>query len=161
MIVDIDETSLRKLGQWPWPRTRVAELIDRLTQHGAAAIAFDLVFAEPDRLSPGVAADTYRALDDETRAKLRALPSNDEIMAEAIKRSTVVLGETVMPVPVPQHEGQQPPLGLAYFGSAIPSHSCSTSRGCFATFQRSTTRPPAAVSSASLPSGTASYAACR
>jgi adenylate cyclase len=117
VIVDIDEASLRKLGQWPWPRTRVAELIDRLTQHGAAAIAFDVIFAEPDRLSPGVAADTYKTLDEETRARLRALPSNDEIMAEAIKRSTVVLGETVMPVAVPQHEGQPPPVGVAYIGA--------------------------------------------
>lgn len=117
VIVDIDEESLRKLGQWPWPRTRVAELIDRLTQHGAAAIGFDVIFAEPDRLSPGLAADTYAALDDETRAKLRALPSNDEIMAEAIKRSTVVLGETIMSVPVPQHEGQPLPVGLAAIGA--------------------------------------------
>jgi adenylate cyclase len=117
VIVDIDETSLRKLGQWPWPRTRIAELIDRLTQHGAAAIAFDVIFAEPDRLSPGIAADTYSSLDEETRAKLRALPSNDEVMAAAIKRSTVVLGETVMSVPVPQHEGQPLPVGVASVGA--------------------------------------------
>src|SRR6476469_5933700 len=48
VIVDIDEDSLRKLGQWPWPRTRVADMITRLTNLGAAAIAFDVVFAEPD-----------------------------------------------------------------------------------------------------------------
>src|SRR5262245_28070667 len=72
VIVDIDEESLRKLGQWPWPRTRVADMIDRLTKLGAAAIAFDVVFAEPDRLSPSVAADVYTALDEETRARLRA-----------------------------------------------------------------------------------------
>src|SRR6185295_12407011 len=70
VIVDIDEESLRKLGQWPWPRTRVADLINRLTRLGAAAIAFDIVFSEPDRLSPGLAADLYRDLDDETRNKL-------------------------------------------------------------------------------------------
>src|SRR6185436_10725923 len=56
VIVDIDEASLRKLGQWPWPRTRVADLIARLTDLGAAAIAFDVVFSEPDRLSPALAA---------------------------------------------------------------------------------------------------------
>ena len=59
VIVDIDEESLRKLGQWPWPRTRVADLVTRLTELGAAAIAFDMVFAEPDRLSPALAADGY------------------------------------------------------------------------------------------------------
>ena len=84
VIVDIDEESLRKLGQWPWPRTRVADLITRLTKLGAAAIAFDVVFSEPDRLSPALAADVFRDLDEETRNKLRALPSNDQVMADAI-----------------------------------------------------------------------------
>ena len=51
VIVDIDEKSLRALGQWPWPRTRIAEMITRLTNLGALVIAFDVVFAEPDRLS--------------------------------------------------------------------------------------------------------------
>src|SRR6185436_4320385 len=49
-IVDIDEASLRELGQWPWPRTQLAALVDQLTELGAAAIAFDIVFPEPDRL---------------------------------------------------------------------------------------------------------------
>src|SRR3954451_19638182 len=97
VIVDIDEESLRKLGQFPWPRTRVADLITRLTKLGAAAIAFDVVFSEPDRLSPALAADVYRDLDEETRNKLRALPSNDQVLAEAIKQSArVELGEAAL-----------------------------------------------------------------
>src|SRR6185437_15708240 len=63
-IVDIDEKSLAKLGQWPWPRTRLADLVTNLTTLGAAVIAFDIVFAEPDRLNPGTAAETMRYLDD-------------------------------------------------------------------------------------------------
>ena len=59
VIVDIDEKSLKTIGQWPWPRTRVAELVSKLTQMGAAAIGFDIVFAEPDRMSPGLAADSF------------------------------------------------------------------------------------------------------
>jgi adenylate cyclase len=70
-VIDIDEKSLAKLGQWPWPRTRVADLIDKLTALGAVVIAFDIVFAEPDRLNPGVAADTIPNLDEDVRAKLR------------------------------------------------------------------------------------------
>src|SRR5690242_1597060 len=70
-IVDIDETSLAKLGQWPWPRTTIADMIVNLTNLGAAAIAFDVVFAEPDRLNPDVAARTMRYLDEATRARLR------------------------------------------------------------------------------------------
>ena len=85
-IVNIDEKSLAKFGQWPWPRTRVADLVTNLTRLGAVVIAFDIMFAEPDRLNPGVAADTIRNLDEETRAKLRALPSNDEILADAMRQ---------------------------------------------------------------------------
>jgi adenylate cyclase len=58
----------------------------QLTRLGAVVIAFDAVFSEPDRLNPDIAADTFRNLDEETRAKLRALPSNDQIFADAIRR---------------------------------------------------------------------------
>ena len=47
-IVDIDDESLTRLGQWPWPRTQVAELVRRLTDLGARVIVFDMVFSEPD-----------------------------------------------------------------------------------------------------------------
>jgi len=93
-IVDIDEKSLAKLGQFPWPRTRVADLVTSLTKLGAVVIAFDIVFSEPDRLNPDVAADTFRNLDEATREKLKALPSNDQILADAMRQSRVVLGES-------------------------------------------------------------------
>ncbi|MCW5697731.1 MAG: adenylate/guanylate cyclase domain-containing protein [Bauldia sp.] len=51
-IVDIDEASLETVGQWPWPRDRMAELTRRLTELGAAAIVYDVLFPEADRLSP-------------------------------------------------------------------------------------------------------------
>src|SRR4029079_17571872 len=51
-IVDIDEESLKTVGQWPWPRTVLASLVDKLAAGGAAAIGFDMVFPEPDRMSP-------------------------------------------------------------------------------------------------------------
>jgi len=95
-IVDIDERSLAdpRLGQWPWPRTRIADIINTLTRMGAVVIAFDVVFAEPDRLNPDIAVENFRGLDEATREKLRALPSNDRIFADAIKGSRVVLGES-------------------------------------------------------------------
>src|ERR1700691_1131893 len=96
-IVDIDEKSLTKYGQWPWPRTRIADMVTNLTKLGAVVIAFDIMFAEPDRLNPDIAADTFRNLDEDTRVKLRALPSNDRFLAEAMQRSRVVLGETGLP----------------------------------------------------------------
>ena len=120
VIVDIDEKSLKSVGQWPWPRTRVADLITRLTELGAVAIGFDIVFAEPDRLSPNLAADTFRNLDEDTRQKLRALPSNDQVLADAIRRSRVVLGESGLPFVPAQVEAQPPLMGLATMGK-IPS----------------------------------------
>jgi adenylate cyclase len=115
-IVNIDEKSLAKFGQWPWPRTRVADLITNLTKLGAVAIAFDIMFAEPDRLNPGVAADTVRNLDEETRTKLRALPSNDDILADAMRQSRVVLGETGLPYVVRELDKELPVTGLAMLG---------------------------------------------
>lgn len=94
VIVDIDEASLKELGQWPWPRTLLAEIVDRVTRSGALAIGFDIVFSEPDRMSPANAADLFRELDEETRKKLRLLPSNDEVFAEALRRSRVVVGQS-------------------------------------------------------------------
>ncbi len=115
-IVDIDDKSMEKLGQWPWPRTRIADLITELTRLGAVVIAFDAVFSEPDRLNPNVAADTFPNLDEETRAKLRALPSNDQVFADAIRRSRVVLGEFGLPEEITALDKTLPVTGLAMLG---------------------------------------------
>src|SRR5208282_1689234 len=74
VLADIDEASLKEIGQWPWPRTVVADLVIRLHELGAVAIGFDIVFAEPDRLSPALAAESFRGLDAATRDKLATLP---------------------------------------------------------------------------------------
>ena len=116
VIVDIDEKSLAKFGQWPWPRTRIADVVANLTRLGAVVIAFDIVFAEPDRLNPDVAADTIRNLDDETRTKLRALPSNDQLFAEAMRNSRVVLGESGLPYVLRELDKNLPVTGLAMLG---------------------------------------------
>ncbi len=104
VIVDIDENSLRALGQWPWPRTLVADLIERLNGLGAVAIALDVLFPEQDRLSPALAVQSFRNVDEETKAKLRNLPSNDAVLADLLKRSRVILGQsgilqTTVPMP--------------------------------------------------------------
>ena len=114
-IIDIDEKSLAdpRLGQWPWPRTRMAEIVGNLTRMGAVVIAFDVIFAEPDRLNPDIAADNFRGLDEATREKLRALPSNDRIFAEAIGKSRVVLGESGDNEIHPDLEKELPATGFA------------------------------------------------
>jgi adenylate cyclase len=115
-IIDIDENSLKKFGQWPWPRTRIADLIANLTRLGAVVIAFDVIFSEPDRLNPDVAADTFRNLDEVTREKLRALPSNDQVFADAMEHSRVVLGESGLTVVMGELDKTLPVTGLAMLG---------------------------------------------
>lgn len=116
VIVDIDDKSLAKLGQWPWPRTRIADLIQNLTNNGAVAIGFDVVFSEADRLNPDQVASQMRYLDDATRAKLRELPSNDQILADAVRRSRVVLGETGLPEVLSELDKSLPFTGVATLG---------------------------------------------
>src|ERR1700704_347309 len=115
-IIDIDEKSLAKLGQFPWARTRFADLVTKLPRMCAVVIAFDIVFSEPDRLNPDAAADTFRNLDEETRAKLRALPSNDQILADAMRQSRVVLGESGLPYVIAELDNSLPVTGLAMRG---------------------------------------------
>jgi adenylate cyclase len=117
-IVDIDERSLAdpRLGQWPWPRTRIADLVADLTRLGAVVIAFDAVFSEPDRLNPDIAADTFRNLDEATREKLRGLPSNDKVFADAVRNSRVVLGESGGPDVRADLDKNLPVTGFAMIG---------------------------------------------
>src|SRR5579859_3435950 len=115
-IVDIDEASLAKFGQWPWPRTTIADMVTNLTNLGAVVIAFDVVFSEPDRLNPDIAARTMRDLDEATRAKLRELPSNDQVLADAIRRSRVVLGETGLAAVKSEGDESLPLTGFATIG---------------------------------------------
>ncbi len=93
-IVDIDENSLQKYGQWPWPRTRIAELVDKLMALNVATVGFDIIFAEADRLSPDKIAADNPNLPDDVRSAMIALPSNEQVLVDSLKRSRVVVGET-------------------------------------------------------------------
>lgn len=118
VIVDIDEASLKEIGQWPWPRTVVADLVNRLNALGAVVIGFDVVFPEPARMSPAVAAESFRGLDAETREKLAALPSNDEVLAQAIKQARVVVGQAGSATAAPRSQAEMAlQTGFAVMGS--------------------------------------------
>jgi adenylate cyclase len=93
IIVDIDEKSLAEVGQWPWPRTVVADLITSLRDQGVAVIGFDIVFAEPDRTSPARIAGSLRGASDAMKAQLEEMPSNEEVMAEAMRTVRTVMGQ--------------------------------------------------------------------
>ncbi|MDE2510986.1 MAG: CHASE2 domain-containing protein, partial [Elusimicrobia bacterium] len=93
-VIDIDEDSLAKVGQFPWPRTKVAELVTRLNALGAAVIAFDITFPEPDRTSPRHIVTLWPddpALKD-IKTRVARLPDHDERLAKAFRSARVVAG---------------------------------------------------------------------
>jgi adenylate cyclase len=91
-VVDIDEASLARVGQWPWPRTVVADLLDRLGKADAAVVAFDVQFAEADRTS---LEQIVRRLPEGEAGRLADViigrATNDEEFANALKRTPSVL----------------------------------------------------------------------
>jgi adenylate cyclase len=94
-IADIDNDSLKQYGQWPWPRSLDAELVDKLRAAGAAIVGFDLVFSEPDRTSPQLLRDGLKQrgeLNPETAQLLSALPDPDAQLAASIKSLPTVTG---------------------------------------------------------------------
>ena len=94
VIVDIDDKSLAEEGQWPWPRTRVSDMILEITRLGGVAVGFDILFSEPDGTSPAEFARRVGSIDQETKKRLMTLPSNDGVLALAFKRKAVVLAQS-------------------------------------------------------------------
>lgn len=129
VIVDIDEDSLRQLGQWPWPRTRVAALVDSLRAHGAAVVALDALFVEPDRTAPAAMAAQWE-LSATVRRALSDLPDPDAVLARALAGAPVVLGMAlgpdagVLPTDLPfrvLQSGQTPTARLPVLaGASLP-----------------------------------------
>lgn len=130
-IIDIDEASLERIGQWPWPRTSLADLVSRLRDMGAAAIALDIVFAEPDRTSPERLLRSWRGhgLDADTRRALKSLPDPDEAFAKAIAKAPVVTG--FAPTAEPNGATPKRPAGMAFSGTK-PTTSLPNFRGATA-----------------------------
>ncbi len=92
VIIDIDDRSLSEFGQWPWPRTLIAQLVQNLTEYGVMVVGFDMIFAEEDRMSPPKLAEEIDGLESGVQDILRALPSNEDVFSQAIANSRVVLG---------------------------------------------------------------------
>jgi len=99
VVVAIDERSLAALGQWPWPRTILARLIDAINRYQPAAIGIDILMPEADRLSPERIVPEVAARDPALAAGLAALPSNDTELARAIAAAPVVLALAGTPAP--------------------------------------------------------------
>jgi len=116
-VVDVDDESLARLGPWPWPRAMLARLVDALARAGAKTVAFDVVFAEPDRAS------------------------GDELFARAFKKTKVAAGFTLSSRP-----GARAPAlkaGVTEAGARVPAfpgavpnipplEAAAAGDGCFA-----------------------------
>lgn len=123
-VVDIDDETIRRFGQWPWPRTDIARLILALGQAGAGAISLDIVFSEPDRTSPHALAKRFAASDPGIARALTDLPDNDAQLAQVLAATPSVNGffftnETMS-------ARAEPKAGIAVLGtspSSVPHYS--------------------------------------
>ena len=91
-IVAIDETSLKQLGQWPWPRNRTAALINAIAAHKPAAIGLDMYMPEEDATSPAKVADNLPSGNEAVATVLRQMSSHETQLANALRSVPSVLG---------------------------------------------------------------------
>ena len=104
VLIDIDERSLRAEGQWPWSRTRIADLVDRLNDAGAAVIAFDILFAEPERNPVHQIVSDLKEADPELVQALAGYSERidaDRRLAASLQGGDSVLGFVLHNEPVP------------------------------------------------------------
>ncbi len=85
IIVDIDEKSLTELGQWPWSRNKLGEILIHLAQNEVSAIGFDIVFAEEDQSSP-------KKVLKELGLNNQNVPDYDQYFNEIISNTPTILG---------------------------------------------------------------------
>jgi adenylate cyclase len=121
VIVDIDERSLREIGQWPWPRSDVADLLRTIGRAGGIAVAFDIIFAEPDRLSPDRFGRSIANLSGEAMAELDRLPNTDGLLAETMGEMRIVVGQAARGRDAAE-DSQQPGTPVAFLGPDPRSH---------------------------------------
>lgn len=135
-VIDIDEASIGTLGQWPWSRRTVAEIVTRASGLGAAAIGFDIVFSEPDRTAPA------RLVEEMRRQGIAIevgpdLPDPDAQLADAIAANAVALGialtnESSAPAPEPKagfsFVGPDPQARLLPYSGALSNLSLLNER---------------------------------
>ena len=101
VIIDIDEKSLGKFGQFPWNRTVFAKILDQLNTSDPKAIGFDIFFTEKDKQSPEEIIKSYGLIPSDV-AELQNLKSPDDLFAEKLKESKSI---------------------IAVLGSNVPSHT--------------------------------------
>ena len=90
-IVVIDDKSLVQYGQWPWSRAVVAKLVDKIAAGKPSVLGVDIIFAEPDRLSPARLADSDPEIPAGLADQLARLPTHEQALADALRKVPTVL----------------------------------------------------------------------
>lgn len=127
VIVEIDEHSLAELGQWPWPRSLIAKLVDTIGAMQPAAIALDIIMPEADRSSPCEIMDLIPDVDKTLQDQICNLPNNDEVLAQSLSRHQAILGvagiDSNQPINIYTApvlaRGEDPKPWLIHFNSAL------------------------------------------
>lgn len=127
VIADIDEASLDAYGQWPWPRSLLAQLINEIGAQNPAAIALDIIMPEKDRSSPCELTRFIPDIDQQLQERVCNLPDNDTLLAQALAQNRAVLGVAginsggssgLKPAPV-IIQGAEPSPHLINFNAAL------------------------------------------
>ena len=113
VLVDIDETSLKDLGQWPWPRTVMAELLERINAAQPLVIGVDILMSEEDRLTPKNIS-RYTGVDE---SRLAEIPNGDEVLGTTLASLPVVMATNL--VSFETQDNPFAPVGVASIGSEI------------------------------------------
>ena len=98
-IVEIDDATLAAVGQWPWPRNRLANLVDAIAALKPLAIGLDIYMPEPDQTSPDKVAANLPKTAAALAADLRALPSHEAILARSLRAAPTILGAAALDHP--------------------------------------------------------------
>ncbi len=85
IIIDIDEKSLKELGQWPWSRDKVAHLLQNLSEYGVGIVGLDVVFAEPDNSSP-------KKVFQKMGLKSDDVIDYDDVLGDTIAQTPTIVG---------------------------------------------------------------------
>lgn len=117
-IVDIDEESLSRIGQWPWPRSRLAELVQTLDAAGATVVIIDVLLAEPDRTSPARLLSQAPGGRPPTQAA-ESVPDHDVMLAAAMAGARVVTGFALVEVGTSGAPASK--AGFAWIGADAPA----------------------------------------
>lgn len=126
IVVDVDDESLRRIGQWPWRRDQLARLID--ASSGARVVGLDILLTEPDRMSPAALLEDWPTLAPAIKEAIAALPQPDAALARSMTGVPVVLAAAARtgedeplarPVATPPifEAGDDPRPGLPHYSS--------------------------------------------